>query len=154
MMIVMKLVLGLLLGAAVLSAAGLSEIKTVYVFPMRNSLDQYLVSRLTQTHTLQVVSDPKLADAVFTDSVGPTFESAFNQQVLDGKPDTIQMPHAFRSSRSTVFLVSKGKRVIWSIYLAPKDATPRQLEKASNRLVASLQKDLGIGPALHASSSR
>ena len=154
----MKFVFGLLLAAALLietmSAASLSEIKTVYVFPMRNSLDQYLVSRLTQTHTLQVVSDPKLADAVFTDTVGPTFESTFNQQVLDGKVDTTQVAHAFRSSRNTVFLVSKSKRVIWSTYLAPKDSTRKQMEKASNRVGLSLQKALGMVPALPSSSSR
>jgi hypothetical protein len=150
----MKFVFGLVLGAVFLNAAGISEIKTVYVFPMHNSLDQYLVSRLAQTHTFEVVSDPKLADAVFTDSMGPTFQSAFNKQVLDGKVDASEMPQAFRSSRNTIFLVSKGKRVIWSTYFAAKDTSAKQLEKASNQVVAHLQKDLGVGPALHASSSR
>jgi hypothetical protein len=150
----MKFVFGLLLGAVFLKAAGIGEIKTVYVFPMHNSLDQYLVSRLAQTHTFEVVSDPKLADAVFTDSVGPTFQSAFNKQVLDGKVDASEMPHGFRSSRSTIFLVSKAKRVIWSTYFTAKDTSSKQLEKASNRVVAHLQKDLGIGPAVAVSSSR
>jgi hypothetical protein len=150
----MKFVFGLVLGAALLGAAGLGEIKTVYVFPMSNSLDQYLVSRLAQTHTFEVVSDPKLADAVFTDSVGPTFQSAFNKQVLDGKADPNEMPHAFRSSRNTIFLVSKAKRVVWSTYFATRDTSGKQMEKVSNRVVASLQKDLGVGPALAVSSSQ
>ena len=146
-MIVMKFVFGLLLSVALLNATGLNEIKTVYVFPMHNALDQYLISRLTQTHTFQVVADPKLADAVLTDSVGPSFESAFNQRVLDAKPDMSQVPPAFRSSRNTVFLVDKMKHVVWSSYLAEKDASPKQMEKASKRVVEGLQKDMGIGPA-------
>jgi hypothetical protein len=150
----MKLLFGLALGAMFLHAAGINEIKTVYVFPMHNSLDQYLVSRLAQTHTFEVVSDPKLADAVFTDSIGPTFQSAFNTEVLGGKGDASQMPPAFRSSRNTIFLVSKGKRVIWSTYFAARDTSSKQLEKASNQVVAHLQKDLGMGPALRASNSR
>ena len=153
-MIVMKYVFGLLLSVALLNATGLSEIKTVYVFPMHDSLDQYLISRLTQTHTLQVVSDPKLADAVMTDNIGPSFESTFNQRVLDSKPDATQAAPAFRSSRSTVFVVDKTKHVVWSAYLAPKDATAKQMEKVSKRLVIGLQKDLGILPAAPPTSSR
>jgi len=140
------LAFGLLLAAAAVSATSLSEIKTVYVFPMRNALDQYLVSKLTQTHTLQVVADPKLADAVFTDSIGPGFETAFNQRLLDAKVDPNQPPPAFHSSRNTVFLVDKTKHVVWSSFMAEKDATAKELEKAVKRLVVNLQKDMGILP--------
>jgi hypothetical protein len=142
----MKSLLWLIVSAVLLRAAGLSEIKRVYVFPMHNALDQYLVSELTQTHTFEVVSDPKLADAVFTDSIGMKFESAFNQRVLDGKPDADQVPPAFRSSRNTIFLVSKTKKVVWSSFITEKDPSPKQMEKSVKRVVAGLQKDMGLAP--------
>ena len=37
---------------------------------MSHGLDQYLANRLTNEHVFQVVTDPKLADAVFSDRVG------------------------------------------------------------------------------------
>jgi hypothetical protein len=42
---------------------------------MSRGLDQYLANRLTNEHTFQVVTDPKLADAVFTDHIGESFQS-------------------------------------------------------------------------------
>ncbi len=64
----------LLLCGSTLAAADLSSVKTVYVFPMTHGMDQYVANRLTEGHVLQVVSDPKLADAVFTDQLGAAFE--------------------------------------------------------------------------------
>ena len=55
-------------------AASLSDIKTVYVLPMSNGLDQYLAVELTTGAVLQVVTDPQKADAVFTDHLGESFE--------------------------------------------------------------------------------
>src|SRR6185369_17773131 len=57
-------------------AAGLGEVKTVYVLPMSNGLDQYLAAQLTSRSVLQVVTDPQKADAVLTDHVGPSFEQS------------------------------------------------------------------------------
>ena len=41
------------------SAAGLGDIKTVYLLPMSNGLDQYLAQQLTAGAVLQVVTDPQ-----------------------------------------------------------------------------------------------
>src|SRR5579871_6614586 len=57
-----------------LAGAGLSGIHAVYLLPMGGALDQYLAIRLTSEHVFQVVTDPKLADAVFTDRIGSAFE--------------------------------------------------------------------------------
>lgn len=65
---------GSLLFLAACAAAQLSSVHTVYLLPMSNGMDQYLANRLTQTGTFQVVTDPKRADAVFTDRVGESFE--------------------------------------------------------------------------------
>lgn len=52
----------------------LSLVHNVYILPMGGGLDQYLAKSLTQHRQYQVVTDPKLADAVFTDRLGDSFE--------------------------------------------------------------------------------
>ena len=72
----MKLPLLLLL-ASVAGAAGLDDIKTVYLLPMTNGFDQYLAIRLTTGVVLQVVTDPEKADAILTDRIGtPQFATS------------------------------------------------------------------------------
>ncbi|HEY2016651.1 MAG TPA: hypothetical protein VGH38_24275, partial [Bryobacteraceae bacterium] len=60
---------------ALLSGADLAGVHTVYFLPMARGLDQYLANRLTSDHVLMVVTNPKLADAVFTDRIGEAFET-------------------------------------------------------------------------------
>jgi hypothetical protein len=55
---------------AIVCAADLEGVRNVYVMPMARGLDQYLASRLTSDHVFQIVTDPKLADAVLTERVG------------------------------------------------------------------------------------
>ena len=72
----MKRAVCLLLGASVaLGAAELSGVRTVYLFPMSHGMDQYLANRLTGEHLFRVVTDPKLADAFFSDRVGDAFQA-------------------------------------------------------------------------------
>jgi hypothetical protein len=59
---------------ALLGAADLAGVRSVYLMPMSRALDQYLASRLTSEHVFQVVTDPKLADAIFTDKLGESFQ--------------------------------------------------------------------------------
>jgi hypothetical protein len=160
MMIVMKSLCILVLAAVAGSAAqpqaavvapvatSLQGVHTVYLFPMRNGFDQYLAGDLTERHVFQVVTDPKAADAVFTDSMGPGFEEVFEQRVLDVKPKSKDSePHpAMRGGRGTLFLVSKSKQVIWSAYDPPKDTSPKQLRNAAKRSVTRLAKDLTPQP--------
>ncbi len=54
-------------------AADLAQAHTVYVLSMSRGLDQYLANRLTNGHVFQVVTDPKLADVIFTDRIGDAF---------------------------------------------------------------------------------
>jgi len=58
-----------------LCGADLAGVHSVYVLPMAHGLDQFLANRLTNEHTFQVVTDPKLADAVFTDHIGESFQT-------------------------------------------------------------------------------
>ncbi|MBZ5728194.1 MAG: hypothetical protein LAP87_24810 [Acidobacteriia bacterium] len=62
-------------GGALAYGAGLADVHTVYVMPMSHGLDQYLANRLTNERVFQVVTDPKLADAIFTDQVGAGFQA-------------------------------------------------------------------------------
>ncbi|MDR3701775.1 MAG: hypothetical protein P4L56_19155 [Candidatus Sulfopaludibacter sp.] len=72
----MKRLLCLLLCSGALACAGdLSTAKTVYVLSMPRGMDQYLANRLTNSHILQVVTDPKKADAFITDRVGDAFQA-------------------------------------------------------------------------------
>ncbi len=58
-----------------LCGAELAALRSVYLLPMARGLDQYLANRLTNEHVFQVVTDPKLADAIFTDRIGDAFQS-------------------------------------------------------------------------------
>jgi hypothetical protein len=73
---VMKRLIVLLAGSvALLSAADLSGVRNVYVMPMSRGLDQYLASRIASQGVFQIVTDPKLADAVLSDRVGESLQT-------------------------------------------------------------------------------
>lgn len=61
-------------GLNVSAAADLSGVHTVYLMPMGHGLDQFIASRLTRMHVIQVVTDPAKADTIFTDQVGAPLE--------------------------------------------------------------------------------
>ncbi len=54
--------------------------------PMAHGLDQFLANRLTTNHVFQVVADPKLADAIFTDRLGEGFLKALEDFSPSPKP--------------------------------------------------------------------
>lgn len=68
------------------STPELSQVRSVYLFPMANGLDQYLANRLTNMGIFQVVADPKKADAVFTDRLGAAFESRLDELYREPAP--------------------------------------------------------------------
>lgn len=59
--------------------AVLSAVKKVYLLPMSHGFDQYLANQLTMQNVFQVVTDPKLADALITDQIGMKFERQFDE---------------------------------------------------------------------------
>jgi hypothetical protein len=63
--------------------ADLAQVHKVYLLPMRNGIDQYLANRLTNLGVFQVVTDPKKADAVFTDQLGESFERRLGEWFPD-----------------------------------------------------------------------
>lgn len=134
-------------------AAGPGGVKTVYLLPMSNGLDQYLAVQLTTDSVLQVVTDPQKADAVFTDHLGESFERTLgdlyaeksgDKSKSDSNPDGA--PRSFARSgmqgqrgRGTAFLVDrKSHEVLWSIYERPKDNTPDGLKRVAGRITSKL----------------
>ena len=78
MMVAMKLLLFLCASLAAM-AGELSQVHTVYILSMSGGLDLHIANRLTDGHVLQVVTDPKKADAIMTDRLGPGFEDRMQE---------------------------------------------------------------------------
>jgi hypothetical protein len=160
------------LGARAASVVGISlnDIKSVYLFPMSNGLDQYLAERLTRDHVLQVVTDPKAADAIITDKIGVLFENELLKARPELKPPPPPKPpkkdadkdededqdqdkdkaeenlvpvSSFQRARGTVFLVHvKTQQVVWSAYQKPRRHTSKELQRTATRIIKLLEKDL------------
>jgi len=153
----MKWLTILTLGAlfSILAQAQVLGVKTVYLLPMAGGLDQYLALQLTSRGVLQVVTDPKKADAILTDAIGARLEESFNQ--LYGAPvdkdksdkDKTDVSDSARpnmrplsSSRGLVFLVNRNTRdVLWSTFERPKNAEPGELKHVAAKIVERLAKD-------------
>jgi hypothetical protein len=145
----------LLLATALLAAPApdLSEVKAIYVLPMSNSLDQFLAIRLTKGGTLQVVTDPKKADAVFTDRLGVDVQEkldelfgekrknpdADNDKMTGSSHQTMQpLPHG----RGGVFLIDrKTRNIIWGMYARPKNTTPDEMNRLAELIVDKFEKE-------------
>ena len=140
-----------------LSAAALGEVKTVYLLPMSNGLDQYLAQQLTAGTVLQVVTDPQKADAVFTDHLGESFEQSVadlygsKPKVDDKAGDATEDKGASparsgmqgKRGRGTIFLVNRRTReVLWSVYELPKDNRPAGLRRSAGRISDQLAKSI------------
>jgi hypothetical protein len=171
----MKLVslksLGLfLLCPLLLCAADLADVHTVYVLRMSKGLDQYLANRLTTDKVFQIVTDPKLADAVFTDQIGEGFEAKLeelfpppasekpepppkkdededappsNKLVTDTVNKLAAPTSSFGRSQGTVFLVSaKSRQVVWSAYEPAKSGASKDLDRTANDIVSRIRKEL------------
>ena len=132
-------------------AAGVGDVRTVYLLPMSNGLDQYLAVELTTESVLQVVTDPQKADAVFTDHLGETFEQQLAElyeeksekskgaDADDGSPTFSRSGMRGQRGRGTAFLVDrKSREVLWSVYERPKDNSPDGLKRVAGKITAKL----------------
>lgn len=143
--------------------AEIQQVQSVYLLPMGYSFDQYLANQLAELHDFQVVSDPKKADAVFTDRIGASLEQKMDELFPAPAPaataakkdekedDSESEPKAepparfssFGRSRGTFFLVdAKSRRVLWSTYERPKNGTPAELHRSAARIAQRIQKEI------------
>jgi hypothetical protein len=130
--------------------ADMSGVKTVYLLPMSSGLDQYLAVRLTTASVLQVVADPRNADAVLTDHIGQSFEDRLDEMYGakpksedDNNGSTTQFARLTSGSRSrgAIFLVNRKTRdVLWSAYEQPKGTSPADLNRTADRIADKLAK--------------
>ena len=119
---------------------------------MTGGLDQYLANRLTAGGVFRVVTDPKLADAIFTDQLGSGFEQKLVElypapAAKDGdKADKNDKsaPHisTFGRGRGTIFLVDvKSRAVIWSVYEKPGKSSSEVLDRTAAHIVRQIKKE-------------
>jgi len=150
--------LSLLVFLATGAFAQLANVHTVYILPMAGGLDQYLADWLTREHVLQVVTDPKAADAVITDRLGEAFEQKMAGIHPPAKAATDEKEkdkdsteagagtthNAFRSTsaRGTIFIVdAKTRAVLWSDHEKPPSYTSdRNLNREAERIVKKLRE--------------
>ena len=164
------LLLSLVVGSALCATfPELSQVQHVYILPMSGGLDQHLAKSLTQHRQYQVVADPKMADAIFTDRLGDTFEKKLlelypppppekpTDKSAKDDPDGKKMDRdsmvvkeealvrlgGFSRNRGNIFLVERAsKKVIWSLYTRPTSTTPDDMNKIADSIVTNLQKDI------------
>ncbi len=165
-----RLCLLLCSAAALLPAADLAGVRSVYLLPMARGLDQYLANRLTGEHVFQVVTDPKAADAIFTDRIGESFQAQLETMLPVPPPTTSEPPRpaaqgeakttalptetinklsnpalnsSFGKGRGTVFLVDvQSHQVVWSTYEPPKSSSGKDLDRTASDIVSRLKRDL------------
>ena len=128
-------------------AAQLDGVHTVYLMPMAYGLDQYLAGQFTEEHLFQVVTDPKLADAVVTDHLGKGFEQELATYSVDPKAKRDENGRVIISSfgrgRGNVFIVSRqSHQVLWSAYERPRGSSSREVEKNARRFAKKLRDEL------------
>jgi hypothetical protein len=137
----------LLLASGLLAAP--AGVHTVYILPMAGGLDQYLAEWLTRANVVQIVTDPKAADAVMTDSLGEAFEQKMAQIRPAPPPDKDAKPaaetntvHPYKSgfAKGTLFLVdAKTRAVVWSDYeKPPNSSTSANLNREAERVAKKL----------------
>ena len=155
--------------ATLVCAADLPGVHTVYLLKMSKGLDQFLANRLTTEHVFQIVTDPKLADAVFTDQIGEGFQMKLEEMFPTPEPVKSAAPpkpektsdevspwlgdtmnklsnpasnSSFGRSRGTVFLVdAKSRLVVWSVYQPAKSGTPNDMDRTANDIVSRIKRD-------------
>jgi hypothetical protein len=156
--------------AAIVCAADLANVHTVYVLKMAKGLDQFLANRLASDHVFQIVTDPKLANAVFTEDIGEGFQMKLEElfptpekekpapapkpektgdeanALLGDTVNKLSSPasnSSFGRAKGTVFLVdAKSRQVVWSAYQPAKGLTPKEMDRTATDIVNRIKKDL------------
>jgi len=127
---------------------GVTEGQSVYLLPMSGGLDQYLANRLSGV--FRVVTDPKLADAIFTDQLGAGFEQKLGElfppadATSSDKASDNKQPvrtSSFGRGRGTIFLVDlKSRSVVWSGFHKRNGSAPDTLDRTAAQIVQQIKK--------------
>ena len=161
-------------GGMLLWGAQLADVHAVYMLPMSKGLDQYLANRLTNEHLFQVVTDPKRADAIFTDHIGESFEQKLTELLPSAEPvakpapppadDAEEQPRGrnlptdtvnkltsptsssgFGRGKGTVFLVDpKTHEVLWSAYQPARNSSNAEMDRTAFDIVSRIKRSLKL----------
>lgn len=143
------------------------DVKAVYILRMGSGLDQFLASELTKGGVYTVTTDPQKADALFTDSLGESFEKKFKELYPPPAPPKVEekkdekketglvadpMPRLGNSSmgraKGTIFLVQKSSRnLLWSMNRQPKNSSTPEMVLQARKIVEQLKKELSPATA-------
>ena len=134
-----------LLFLAASAAAQLSSVHSVYLLPMSNGMDQYLANRLTQTGTLQVVTDPKRADAVFTDRLGEGFEQRMEELYPPEPKPAPPKPEPPKEDKKAPVSKDAAKK---------DDAKKDDAKKAEEEKIPGITETIGTSPSHSGAFSR
>jgi hypothetical protein len=106
---------------------------------------------------MQVVTDPKKADAVLTDHLGQSFEDTLadlyspkpapSEKAADKTEDTgatyARSGMQGQRGRGNVFLVNRRTHdVLWSFYESPGDKTPNAMRRTASKISAKLAQSI------------
>jgi hypothetical protein len=135
------------------AGANLTDVKSVYLLPMLGGLDQFLAIRLTTGGILQVVTDPKQADAIFTDRIGANLNETL-ADLYDEKPKHTDKddpttdvpkvtPQPIVRGRGNIFLIDRKTRaVLWGDFEKPRGVTPDDVRRVANQIAGKIEKSL------------
>ncbi len=154
------------LGIIAMHAADLRDVRSVYAWPMTKSFDQYLAQKITGENVFDVVVDPKLADAIFTDRIDAPFLAAMDEifplnqdqerdvpdaqnkdaeSIESGSTTTRPKNRALSRPRGTLFLVDvSSRKVLWSTYLREYEETPDKLSKMASIVVERITSGVDL----------
>ena len=127
-----------------------AEVRTVYLLPMANALDQYLAQQLTSRSLMKVVTDPHKASLIFTDRLGASLEQTM-ADLYGAKPKSNDTPgddpsQSFvrttaqgQRGRGTIFLVDRASGVVvWSDYEEPQYPSPDAMKQIAAHISGRL----------------
>ncbi len=148
------------------------DVKSVYILRMGSGLDQFLASELTKSGVYTVTTDAQKADALFTDSLGTSFENKFHELYPPPAPPAPPAPpktdakkdekkeaglvadpmsrlgnSTMGRGKGTIFLVErKSRNLLWSMNRQPKNSGSQEMVIQARKIVDQLKKDLGLTP--------
>ena len=145
----------------------LGRVEKVYLWPMSNSLDQFLAEQVATEGVFDVVVDPKRAQAILTDRISSKFlegmEELFptpeeiaeaEKEEEEGADDPAStLAGAYRPERSPIYSASRAegavflvdvrtREVLWSTFLKGYDTTPKAMHRQARMVVMRLKKQL------------
>ncbi len=144
----------------------LGRVQKVYLWPMSDSLDQFLAEQVATEGVFDVVVDPKRAQAILTDRISSKFlegmeelfptpeEIAEATKEEEGADDSASaLAGAYRPERSPIYSASRAegavflvdvrtREVLWSTFLKDYDTTPKAMHRQARMVVMRLKKQL------------